>query len=118
MRIEHSIGGSERNSLLSPCTAPRGKRWLSLGPALKKKYVKQIEGVQWRAAPFVKNCYKREPETVTNLLNELNWIPLKERRTISRLTLFRKAIHDDGGLAFPHYVMKRGRNFMGRLFDF
>ena len=83
---------------------------LSLGPALQKKkkkeYVKQIEGVQRRDAGFVKNCYKREPKTVTNLLNELNWIPLKERRTISRLTLFHKVINDDGGLAFPDYVMK------------
>ena len=50
-----------------------------------KKQVKQIDGVQRRAARFVKNCYTREPGTVTNLLNELNWIPLKERRTISRL---------------------------------
>ena len=72
-----------------------------------KKHVKQIEGVQRRDAHFVKNCYTREPGTVTNLLNELNWIPLKVRRTISRLTLFHKAIHGDGGLAFPDYVMKR-----------
>ena len=75
-----------------------------------KKHVKQIEGVQRRAARFVKNCYTREPGTVTNLLNELNWIPLKERRTISRLTLFHKAIHGDGGLAFPDYVTKRRRH--------
>ena len=75
-----------------------------------KKHVKQIEGVQKRAARFVKNCYTREPGTVTNLLNELNWIPLKVRRTISRLILFHKAIHGDGGLAFPGYVMKRSRH--------
>ena len=43
----------------------------------------------------------REPGTVTNLLKELNWVPLKVRRTISWLTLFNKAIHGDGGLAFP-----------------
>ena len=75
-----------------------------------KKHVKQIEGVQRRAARFLKNCYTREPGTVTNLLNELNWIPLKERRTISRLTLFHKAIHGDGGQAFPDYVTKRRRH--------
>ena len=75
-----------------------------------KKHVKQIEGVQRRAARFLKNCYTREPGTVTNLLNKLNWIPLKERRTISRLTLFHKAIHGDGGLAFPDYVTKRRRH--------
>ena len=75
-----------------------------------KKHVKQIEGVQRRAARFLKSCYTREPGTVTNLLNELNWIPLKERRTISRLTLFHKAIHGDGGLAFLDYVTKRRRH--------
>ena len=35
---------------------------------------------------------------------------LQERRTISRLTLFHKAIHGDGGLAFPDYVTKRRRH--------
>ena len=45
-----------------------------------------------------------------NLLNELHWIPLKVQRTISRLTLFHKAIHGDGGLAFPDYVMKCRRH--------
>ena len=84
-------------------------RQLSLGPTLKK-HVQQIEGVQRRAARFVKNCYTQEPGTVTNLLNELNWIPLKVRRIISRLTLFHKAIRGDGGLAFPNYVMKRRRH--------
>ena len=52
----------------------------------------------------------QELGTVTNLLNELNWIPLKVRRIISRLTLFHKAIRGDGGLAFPNYVMKRRRH--------
>ena len=75
-----------------------------------KKLVKQIDGVQRRAARFVKNCYTREPGTVTNLLNELNWIPLEVRRTISRLTLFHKTIHGDGGLALPNYLTKRSRH--------
>ena len=72
-----------------------------------KRHVKQIEGVQRRAARFVKNCYTRKPGTVTNLLNELNWIPLKERRTISRLTLFHKAIHSDDMAAWPSQTMLR-----------
>ena len=83
-----------------------------------KKHVKQIEGVQRRAARFLKNCYTREPGTVTNLLNELNWIPLKVRRTISRLTLFHKAIHGDGGLAFPDYVMKHRRHLRNSILLF
>ena len=74
------------------------------------KLKKLIEGVQRRAARFVKNCYSREPGTVTNLLHDLHWLPLKVRRTISRLILFHKAIHGAGGLAFPDYVMKRSRH--------
>ena len=50
------------------------------------------------------------PGTVTNLLKELNWILLKVRRTILRLTLFHKAINRDGGLAFPDYVTRRTRH--------
>ena len=54
------------------------------------------------------------PGTVTNLLKELNWILLKVRRTILRLTLFHKAINRDGCLAFPDYVMKRRRHLRNR----
>ena len=77
-----------------------------------KKHVKEKERVQRRAARFVNNCYTREPGTVTNLLKELSWIPLKVRTTISRLTLFHKAIHGDGGLAFPDYVTKKRRRHL------
>ena len=47
--------GSERSSLQSPGVASCGICQFSLGPALKK-YVKQIEGVQRRAACFIENC--------------------------------------------------------------
>ena len=47
--------GSERGSLQSPGVASCGICQFSLGPALKK-YVKQIEGVQRRAACFIENC--------------------------------------------------------------
>ena len=47
--------GSERSSLQSPSVASCGICQFSLGPALKK-YVKQIEGVQRRAACFIENC--------------------------------------------------------------
>ena len=120
MKANRSIGFLRRN--LSSCpegvkeaaykvlVRPHVEYASSVWDPHLKKHVKQIEVVQRRAAYFVKNCYIREPGTVTNLLNGLNWIPLKVRRTISRLTLFHKAIHGDGGLAFPDYVMKRRRH--------
>ena len=72
-----------------------------------KKHIQQIEGVQRRAARFVRNCYTWEPGSVTNLLNELNW---RYENNLMRLTLFHKAIHGNGSLAFPDYVMKCRRH--------
>ena len=34
---------------------------------------KDIERIQRRAARFVKGCFEQEVETVSNLLNELEW---------------------------------------------
>ena len=61
---------------------PQNVKVIKKDPHLKKQ-VKQIEGVQRRAARFVKNCHTQEPGTVTNLLNKLTWIPLKVQRTIN-----------------------------------
>ena len=72
--------GSERGSLQCPGVASRGICQFSLGPALKK-YVKQIEEYKEELHASLKTV-TREPGTVTNLLNELNWISLKVRRTI------------------------------------
>ena len=47
--------GSERGNLQCPGVASRGICQFNLGAALKK-YVKQIEGVQRRAARFIENC--------------------------------------------------------------
>ena len=92
MKANRSLGFPQRN--LSSClegvketaykalVRPRVKYASSVWDPHLKKHVKQIEGVQRRAARFVKNCYTREPGIVTNLLNELNWIPLKVQRTI------------------------------------
>ena len=61
---------------------PQNVKVIKKDPHLKKQ-VKQIEGVQTRAAGFIKNCYTQEPGTVTNLLNKLTWTLLKVQRTIN-----------------------------------
>ena len=48
-----------------------------------QKHISDIEGVQRRAARFVKNCHKREPATVTQLLEDLNWCSLEHRRKVA-----------------------------------
>ena len=62
---------------------PQNVKVIKKDPHLKKQ-VKQIEGVQRRAAGFIKNCYTQEPGTVTNLLNKLTWTLLKVQRTIKK----------------------------------
>ena len=100
--------GSERGSIQCPGVASRGICQFSLGPALKK-YVKQIEGVQRRAARFIENCNVR----TRNSYPPLERVKLdtaegtkNNQEQIAPLTLFHKAINGDDGLAFPDYVMK------------
>ena len=71
------------------------------------KHIKQIEDVQRRAARFVKNCWQRTPGTVSNLLNDLEWPSLQNRRESARLRLLHKAIHSESALEIPCYIKRR-----------
>ena len=63
-----------------------------------------IEGVERRAARFVKNCYEREPGTLTNPLNDLNWHSLELRRKIARLTTMYKMVNNKIRVNIPEYI--------------
>ena len=52
--------------------------------------IKKLEMVQRVAARYAKNNYKRETGTVTNLLHELAWQTLEERRKSARLQMLYK----------------------------
>jgi len=64
----------------------------------------RLEGVQRRAARFAKNDYSRTT-SVTQLLNELGWSQLSERRRNARLSMLFKAIH--GQIAIPIDSLRR-----------
>ncbi|KAK3083079.1 hypothetical protein FSP39_013376 [Pinctada imbricata] len=56
--------------------------------------VRELEGVQIRAARFVFNTYTdTSPGCVTNLLDQLGWEPLQARRTKNRLVMCYKINH-------------------------
>jgi len=57
--------------------------------------------VQRRAARFVKKDY-RYTTSVTDLLDELGWLPLFERRKNSRLTVFHKALNNLSAFSLDH----------------
>ena len=56
----------------------------------QKDLINKIEMVQRRAARFIQNDYQRT-SSVQNMLNELGWDSLQDRRTASRLTILHKA---------------------------
>jgi len=53
----------------------------------------------------VKNCYVREPGTVTNLLNDLNWYSLELKRKITRLTTMYKIVNGKIAVNIPEYIV-------------
>ena len=55
--------------------------------------IDKLEMVQRQAARFVGRKYTREPGVVSNLLSELGWQSLEERRTAARLIFMYKVIH-------------------------
>ena len=59
-----------------------------------KDNIQLLEAVQRRAARFVCNKYSRY-ESVTSMLQEMEWPLLEQRRAESRLTLFHRIVHKE-----------------------
>ena len=74
-----------------------------------QKQINEIEGVQRRAARFVKRCYVRTPGTVTTLLNDLGWPTLQQRRKEARLTTMYKIMNGQTNLELPPYAKPKQR---------
>ena len=83
-------------TLVNPCLEYACSVW----DPHTQKHCQDIEGV----ASFVKNCYVREPGTVTNLLNDLNWHSLEQRRKIARLTTMHKIVNNKIAVNIPGYI--------------
>ena len=64
----------------------------------QQKYVAKLEMVQRRAARFVRNVphkYTAGPQpSATDMVNQLGWIPLKDRRHDTRITLLYKVTNN------------------------
>ena len=67
------------------------------------KDINAIERVQRIAARWVKSNYNWE-NSVSTMLSELQWPELHIRRTISRLTILYKGLHDLITLEIPTYI--------------
>lgn len=70
--------------------------------------IRKLEMVQRRAARFVKGAYTRDI-SVTQLLADLQWQPLQERRLIARLSLYHKAVNNTIAIDIPPYINPNSR---------
>ena len=68
-----------------------------------KKHISALESVQKKAARFVKGNYQLKA-SVSNLLQELNWLSLQDRRTAARLTMLYKINSGDLALSIPEKI--------------
>ena len=64
-----------------------------------------LEKVQRRAAHFVKGDY-RQQSSVTQMIKDLGWQSLQERRAISRLSLMYKIVHGLSEVQLPNLMRK------------
>ena len=71
---------------------PRLEYCATIWDPYQKDYKSKLEGVQRRSARFVMNNHRKK-ESVTKMLNKLEWEPLEHRRAAQRLTLLYKSVN-------------------------
>ena len=71
----------------------------------KKGDTETLEKVQRRVARFVKGDY-RQRSSVTQMIKDLGWQSLQERRAISRLSLMYKIVHGLSEVQLPNLMRK------------
>ena len=77
----------------------------------QQKDIDALERVQRNAARFIKNDYHtRTPGCVTNMLDELQLEPLKERRKTKRLQMFTKIVENQVPSLPPDKFLNRAEN--------
>jgi len=74
----------------------------------QKGLIKMIEKPQRAAARFVTRNYDRT-SSVTEMMKQLNWPSLEQRRKEARLTLFHKAVNKEIAVTIPAYVEENRR---------
>ena len=71
-------------------------------------HIKQVEAVQRKAARFVSGDWSRY-SSVTDILQQLGWQSIQERRLIRRLVLMYQAHHGLFAIHLPPYVQPPSR---------
>ena len=69
--------------------------------------IQRLEAVQRSAARFVTNNHKRTEGTVTNIMKDLQWPSLEQRRKTNRLAIMYKIQNDQIAIPIPHYLHRQ-----------
>ena len=94
-----------------PCAASRRIHQLSLGPALKKRTRQTNRGSTKRSRALRQKLLYAETRNSYQPLERVKLDTAKgTKNNLTVNLIFHKAIHGDGGLAFPDYVMKCWRH--------
>ena len=75
----------------------------------QKGHIRDLEKIQRGAARFTKSEYSRTKGTVTDLLKELDWSSLEERRRKARLTLMYKINNNLVDISSDRYLIPATR---------
>ena len=75
------------------------------------KEIKQIEKIQRNAARFVKRDYSMHSNSVTKMMNDLNWRHLQLRRRDSRLVLLYKIINNLVAIPTDNHLSYKSQNY-------
>ena len=67
-----------------------------------KQDIQALEKVQRKGASFITGKYSYQ-DSVTSMLNDLNWQPLQIRRKNKRLIVFHKAVNQNSPVEIPDY---------------
>jgi hypothetical protein len=73
------------------------------------KHIDQVERVQRKAARYVSNNYDRNSST-SEIIQQMGWPSLLERRFIQRHSLMYKIVNKEIGLPVPTYIEKPSRS--------
>ena len=94
-----------KNMAYKSILRPKMKYAAPIWDPYTKDNIQLLEAVQRRAARFVCNNYSRH-ESVTSMLQDLDWPLLEQRRAESRLTLFHRIVHKEVDIN-EHALMER-----------
>jgi hypothetical protein len=93
------------------CQCPQECKKCIIWDLYTNKNIDKLESIQKRAARFIKQDYKsRESGCVTNMLKDLEFKPLQERRKHIRLTMFYKVVEGLVPAIAPEDYLKEIRN--------